>query len=101
MIDLHDLFEEVERKHSFVPQRDVAEIRRFELRTGCVLPEDLKAFHVRFFEAALQIASMGPLYRFVPLSEMRPTYLDILGEGAAPTGTSLCSQCVTYRMVTM
>jgi cell wall assembly regulator SMI1 len=82
MRTLEELFAEIDTHHSSKPCMDVSEIDAFEKSHAYQLPDDLKAFYRRYGSVKLFDTRYGASYRFVPVSEMHPTRIDIYGIGA-------------------
>lgn len=80
MAELKELFEEIDQNHSAEPCADEYEIDRLENGLEYELPEDLKAFYRRYSTVWLFNTDCdGATYRFVPISQIHPTRIDILG----------------------
>jgi antitoxin YokJ len=75
-----DLFAEVEKSHTFEFADNSSSIDAFEKNCGFELPSDLKEFYRRFKTVKLFTYAGGWIYRFVPVSEMQITGLDIYGK---------------------
>ena len=80
MNSLEDLFFEIESFHSSEPCADVGEIDRFDEQNELHLPPDLKSFYQKYKSASLFDNIGGPAYRFVPITEIHRTRIDIYGE---------------------
>jgi cell wall assembly regulator SMI1 len=80
MHTIQDLFNEIEEQHSYEACTDPSEIEALEVKYGYPLPADLIAFYRRYKTVRMFDSPFGPLYRFVPISEMHPTRRDIYGE---------------------
>ncbi|MGD9099549.1 MAG: SMI1/KNR4 family protein [Anaerolineae bacterium] len=80
MSTLQELFVEVDTHHSSEPCTNVSEIDLFEECYGYQLPDDLKAFYQRYKTVNLFDGEFGATYRFVPISEIHPTRIDIHGQ---------------------
>jgi cell wall assembly regulator SMI1 len=76
---IEDLFAEIDSCHYAEPCRNPSEIDRLQDKCGYELPEDIKAFYRRYRSVKL-FGKADFLYRFVPVSEMHRTRLDICGE---------------------
>lgn len=77
---LEELFAKIETLHVFESCSDKTEIDRFESQCGYRLPTDLKQFYKKYNTVRLFDNEFGGLYRFVPVSEIHPTYEDIYGK---------------------
>jgi hypothetical protein len=93
MMTLEELFFDIDAHHYSEPSTD-EEIDEFAQRNNYQLPEDLKAFYRRYKTVKLFDGESGARYRFVPINEIHPTYLDIFGfnsdENAPETWLTVC-----------
>ena len=80
MATLEQIFTEIDVHHYHEPCADPAEIEVLEKCYGYQLPDDLKAFYRRYKIVKLFNGEYGATYRFVPVSEIHPTRMDIYGE---------------------
>ena len=86
---IQDVFDEIEKQHSFEPSADPSEIDILEARIGYLLPSDLKSFYGKYRTVSLFVDPVGgPTYRFVPASEIHPTRFDIYGQDTDEWGPS-------------
>jgi cell wall assembly regulator SMI1 len=86
---IEDLFDEIEKDHSFEPCTDPTEIDSLETTLGYTLPRDLKSFYRKYNSVSLFVDPIGgPAYRFVPPSEIHPTRIDIYGQDTDEWGPS-------------
>ena len=86
---IEDLFDEIERQHSFELCTDPSEVEILETSLGYPLPSDLKSFHGRYKTVSLFVDPIGgPTYRFVPASEIHPTRIDVHGQDTDEWGPS-------------
>ena len=94
-MDIHEsLFRTIEKLHLSGPCDDQHEIDRFEESLDYLLPSDLKEFYRKYKTVTLFTDNQSYLYRFVPISEMHPTRIDIFGvdsdEFAPSTWITIC-----------
>jgi hypothetical protein len=80
MYTIQDLLVEIEERHSFELCTDPSEIEAHETKYGYPLPGDLQTFYLRYKTVSLFDGPFGPTYRFVPVSQIHPTRIDIYGE---------------------
>ncbi|HVO68665.1 MAG TPA: SMI1/KNR4 family protein [Aggregatilineaceae bacterium] len=79
MTSLENLFAEIEAHHYSEPCTHGSEIDEFARRNNYQFPDDLKAFYRRYRSVRLFDTEFGAKYRFVPISEIHPTRIDIYG----------------------
>ena len=82
---LQELINEIEEHHSFEICSDPSEIKAVEDKYGN-LPSDLVSFYYRYRTVSLYDGPFGPSYRFVPPSEIHPTWIDIYGDATDNKG---------------
>jgi hypothetical protein len=80
MSKLEILFNEIDSLHKPNPCTDGSEIDCFNDLHNYNLPSDLKAFYRKYKSVKLYESKYGFTYRFVPVSEIRRTRIDIYGE---------------------
>jgi cell wall assembly regulator SMI1 len=80
MPTLEQIFAEIDARHYHEPCTDPSAIEALEDLQGHRLPDDLKAFYRRYKTVRLFDGEYGATYRFVPVSEIHPTRIDIYGE---------------------
>ena len=93
---LQKLFAEIEQYHYSEPCQNAFEIDQVEGRYNCKLPEDLKGFYRRYRTVQL-LGRHDPLYRFVPVHEIHPTRLDILGDDTDYGPATWLTICDVYE----
>jgi hypothetical protein len=86
MCTLQKLFALIDAEHVAEPCKDSSKINFIEHEYRCRLPEDLKAFYRKYNSVELFRHELGATYRFVPVHEIHPTWLDILGEDTDERG---------------
>jgi cell wall assembly regulator SMI1 len=74
------IFKEIDKSLIFELSKNLSEIFDFEENYSYQLPEDVKEFYRRYETVKLFTYKGGWQYRFVPISEMRITGLDIYGK---------------------
>jgi hypothetical protein len=83
MTQIDMLYKEIENnnEHTYHFSNDASEIDEFAKRNNYVLPDDLIAFYKKYSWLKLFISKYGDAtYRFIPINEMHPTRIDILGK---------------------
>ena len=89
MANLEILFGEIDKFHYSEACIDASEVDDFESRSGYSFPDDLKIFYRRYKSVRLfSNEGFDATYRFVPISEIHPTYIDIYGADAEERGPS-------------
>ena len=86
MVTLEELFARIDAEHTPMLSADPSAIDIVERTYQCCLPNDLKTFYRRYSSLDLFPSEFGPVYRFVNPTEIRPTWLDILGPNATDPG---------------
>ena len=77
---LEDLFVEIEKAHVYELADNSSEIEEFEKQSGYKLPDDLKEFYHHYKTVRLFNDKGNWKYRFVPVSQIHITGLDIFGK---------------------
>ncbi len=77
---LEDLFDEIEKQHVYELADLPSKIEELEKLCGYKLPDDLKEFYHRYKTVRLFNFEWGWKYRFLPVSEIHITGLDIFGK---------------------
>jgi hypothetical protein len=80
MPNLQDIFSKIEAHHYWEPADSPLDITAFQIGQGFDLPADLVEFYKRYKSVRLFCNKGEALYRFVPISEIHPTRIDIYGE---------------------
>jgi hypothetical protein len=88
MSKLEELFIDIDTHHSSEPCIDSSEIDNLDKRYAFRLPDDLKEFYRRYESVKLFDSEFGATYRFVPVSEIHPTRIDIYGQDTDEWGPS-------------
>ena len=76
---INTLFNEIEKLHSYTKSTNPSEIDNLERQLGYLFPKDLKFFYHRYDSVRLFPSEFGPMYRFISVREIHPTYYDIYG----------------------
>jgi len=80
---LEELYKEIEndKKHIFESCANIWEIDEFARKNKYILPDDLRAFYRKYSWVKLFNGEYGySTYRFIPISEIHPTRIDVLGK---------------------
>lgn len=88
MYTIEDLFDEINELHSTEPFTDPSEIDALERKCDFPLPSDLKTFYRKYMTVELFDSPDGATYRFVPVSDIHPTRIDIYGKDTDEWGPS-------------
>ncbi len=80
MTTFKQLLAEIDAHHYHEPCTDPSAIETFERLYGHQLPGDLKEFYRRYETVKLFDGEYGAAYRFVPVSEIHPTRIDVYGK---------------------
>ena len=78
----------IDTLHFSEPCTDSYEIDRLDRRIKFLLPEDLKVFYRRYSTVKLFDHEFGATYRFVPITEIHLTRIDIYGKDLDELGPS-------------